>query len=73
MTMSCVAEAVATMSAASATSQRRRHGIAEAEKHDRGHQQELREHQPAAPPAEQPRSTGTSSASTIGAQRNLMV
>ena len=32
----------------------RRRGIAECEEHDGGHQQDLRQHQPAAPPAEPP-------------------
>ena len=54
-TMSCVAEAVATSSAPSATRPGAAAGLQRAEKHDRRHQQDLREHQPAAAAAEQPR------------------
>ena len=73
MTMSCVADAVATSSAPKATSRQRAGRIAEAEEHDRRDQQQLREHQPAAPAAEQRDRIGTSSASTSGAHRNLRV
>ena len=73
MTISCVAEAVATNSAPSATSHGDVAGLQKRQEHDRGDQQELREYQPPAPPAEQGESTGASSASTIGAHRNLMV
>ena len=55
MTMSCVADAVATISAPNATSHGAVAGSRERQERDRGHQQELREHQPAAPPSEQPR------------------
>ena len=54
-TMSCVADAVATRSAPIATSKGGDRRIAEAEEHDRHDQQNLRQQQPAAPPAEAPR------------------
>ena len=53
--MSCVAEAVATSSAPNATRAGETGRIAKGEKHDRSHQQNLREHQPAAAAAEQAR------------------
>ena len=53
MTMSWVADAVATMTAASATNQGADSGSWRPRKDDRHHQQDLREHQPAAPVAEQ--------------------
>ena len=55
ITMSCVAEAVATSSAPNATSHGAFAGSVKREKHDRGHQQELREHQPAAAAADSAR------------------
>ena len=55
ITMSCVAEAVATSSAPSATSHGDAAGSQKAEENDRRDQQELRKNQPAAPPAEQRR------------------
>ncbi len=55
ITMSCVAEAVATRSAPTATSERRDRRIAGAEEHDRRDQQKLRQQQPAAAAAETPR------------------
>ena len=58
-TMSCVADAVATSSAPSATNNGERAGIGQRQQQDRGHQQQLREHQPAAPAAEPARQHGT--------------
>ncbi len=54
MTMSCVAEAVATITAASATIHGACSGSWTPSNSDRRHEQELREHEPAAPVAEQP-------------------
>ena len=53
--MSWVAEAVATKSAPNATSHGAFAGSVNARNTDRGDQQELREHEPAATSAEQPR------------------
>ena len=55
MTMSCVAEAVATSSAPTATHHGSSHRIAEGQECDRRDQQELGKHEPAAPSAEQRR------------------
>ena len=55
MTMSCVADAVATSQRADARRLRRGNRIAQAEQRDRRDQHELRQDEPAAPPAEQAR------------------
>ena len=55
MTMSCVADAVATSTRRSATSHGETSGLQNARNDDRGNQQELREDEPAAAAAEQAR------------------